>query len=108
MAGDMKRVKKVGLVIAVTLALYLVLPFIVFDFSSVAAPWDEENFGSQQVAIGPRPRWWVPGAARHWDFPGGFDYEPDGWVFVVWKPCVWHTIERMATRCLQSGDSVRK
>jgi hypothetical protein len=85
----MKRLKKVGVVVAVVAALYVLLPLAVFDFSSVAVPYDEENFGSQQVAIGPRPRWWVPGAARHLDIPGGFDYEPSGWAFVVWKPlCV--------------------
>jgi hypothetical protein len=82
----MKRIKKIGAAFAVVAALYVLLPFVLFDFSSVAVPYDEENFGSQQVAIGPKPRWWIPRAARHLDIPGGFDYEPSGWTFVVWKP----------------------
>ena len=85
----MKRLKKVAVVCAIIIGLYLVLPLVIFDFSSVATPYDEENFGSQKVAIGPKPRWWVPGVARHLDIPGGFDYEASGWTFVVWKPlCV--------------------
>jgi hypothetical protein len=82
----MKRVKKIAVASGIMVALYVLLPVLIFDFSSVAVPYDEENFGSQQVAIGPRPRWWVPGTARHLDIPGGFDYEPSGWTFVVWKP----------------------
>jgi hypothetical protein len=85
----MKSLKRVGVFFAVIIGLYIVLPFVIFDFSSVAVPYDEENFGSQQVAIGPRPRSWIPHAARHLDIPGGFDYEPTAWPFVVWKPvCV--------------------
>jgi hypothetical protein len=49
--GDMKRLKKIGIVFAAVIGLYLLLPLVVFDFSSVATPWDEENFGSQQVAM---------------------------------------------------------
>ena len=82
----MRHFKKIGVVFGVSVAVYFLLALVVFDFSSVAVPYDEENFGSQQVAIGPKPRWWVPGAARHLDIPGGFDYEPSGWTFVVWKP----------------------
>jgi hypothetical protein len=85
----MKRLKQIGAVFAVITTLYVLLPLVVFDFSSIAVPYDEENFGSQQVAIGPRPRSWVPGAARHLDIPGGFDYASSSWTFVVWKPlCV--------------------
>jgi hypothetical protein len=82
----MKRFKKITVALGVIVGIYILLPLIIFDFSSVASPYDEDNFGGQQVAIGPRPRWWVPGAARHVDVPGGFDYEPSGWTFVVWKP----------------------
>jgi len=65
------------------------LPLAVFDFSSIAVPYDEENHAGKKVAIGPRPRWWVPFAARHIDLPGGADYSPDGWTFQIWKPiCV--------------------
>jgi len=75
--------------VAILAALYLSLPLVVFDFASIATPTDEENFGAQQVAIGPRPRWWVPYAAYDFDVPGGFGYNPSGWPFVVWKPlCV--------------------
>jgi hypothetical protein len=82
----MNHLKKMGTAIAVMATLYLLMPVLLFDFSSVAVPCDEENFGTHQVAIGPKPRWWVPGAARHLDIPGGFDYEPSGWTFVLWKP----------------------
>jgi hypothetical protein len=69
--------------------VYLVMPLAVFDFSSIAVPYDEENHAGKKVAIGPRPRWWVPFAARHIDLPGGADYSPDGWTFQIWKPiCV--------------------
>jgi len=80
------RLKKLGLILAVAVGAYFLLPFVIFDFSSIATPYDEETFGKQQVVIGPRPRWWVPCAARHLDLPGGFDYQPSGWPFVVWKP----------------------
>ena len=87
--GDMKALRRFGIGVAVLAALWLVLPVVVFDFSSVAVPFDEENFGTQQVAIGPRPRWWIPKAAYDFDVPGGFGYDPSGWPFVVWKPvCV--------------------
>ena len=72
--------------ISVAGALYVVLPFLIFDFSSAAVPYDEETFATRAVAIGPRPRWWVPFAARSWDVPGGADFEPAAWPFVVWKP----------------------
>jgi hypothetical protein len=85
----MRRLKKIGVALAVVVGIYILLPLVIFDFSAVATPYDEENFGSQQVAIGPKPWWWVPRAARHLDIPGGFDYDPSGWPFVVWKPlCV--------------------
>jgi hypothetical protein len=77
---------KITVALAIIVGLYILLPLVIFDFSSVASPYDEEYFGRQQVAIGPMPRWWVPGASRHLDIPGGFDYEPSGWIFVVWKP----------------------
>jgi hypothetical protein len=82
----MMHLKKIGMGLVIVACLYLLLPFLVFDFSSVAVPYDEENFGSQEVAIGPRPRWWISGAAHNLDIPGGYDYEPGGWPFVVWKP----------------------
>ena len=64
----------------------LVLPLAVFDSTSSAVPCDEENFGSQKVAIEPKPHWWVPKAAYDFDVPGGFGYDPSGWPSVVWKP----------------------
>ncbi len=74
---------------ALLVAVYGLLPLAIFDFTSVAVPYDEENYGSQEVAIGPRPYWWVPYAAHDFDLPGGYDYSPEGWPFVVWKPlCV--------------------
>ena len=85
----MKRLKKLGVVLAAVVGLYVLLPLVIFDFSSRATPYDEEYFGNQKVVIGPRPRWWVPGAAHGLDIPGGYDYDTGGWTFVVWKPlCV--------------------
>jgi hypothetical protein len=70
----------------IVVGCYLLLPLAVFDFSSTAFPYDEDNFDSRQVAIGPLPREWVPGAMRGFDIPGGPDYSPDSWPFVLWKP----------------------
>ncbi len=71
------------------LGAYLLLPVAIFDFSSIAVPYDEENHAGKSVAIGPRPRSWVPFAAHDIDIPGGADYSPDGWTFLLWKPiCV--------------------
>ncbi len=87
--SPMKILKRLGISMAVLVALYMLLPFLVFDFTELANPYDEENFGSQQVAIGPKPRWWIPKAARKLDIPGGYSYDPSGWPFVLWKPlCV--------------------
>ena len=80
-----KWLKLLGL----ALGAYLLLPLAIFDFSSIAVPYDEENHAGRSVAIGPRPRWWVPFAARSIDIPGGADYSPEGWTFRLWKPiCV--------------------
>jgi hypothetical protein len=85
----MKVLKRFGLGLTILAGLYLVLPLVVFDFTSIAVPYDEENFGSLQVAIGPKPWSWVPKAAYDFDVPGGFGYDPGAWPFVVWKPiCV--------------------
>ena len=85
----MKRFRKLGVGVAIVVCLYLLLPLAIFDSTSVAVPYDEENFETQEVAIGPRPWWWVPWAAHGCDLPGGFDYDPSGWPFVLWKPlCV--------------------
>ena len=87
--GDMKALRQLGVGVAALAGLYLLLPLIVFEFTSTAVPHDEDNFGTQQVAIGPRPRWWIPKASYDYDLPGGFGYDPGGWPFVVWKPmCV--------------------
>ena len=70
-------------------AAYLLLPLAIFDFTEYAWPFDEEHFEGRLVAIGPRPRFLVPGAVRSWDIPGGPDYSQDAWPFRVWKPvCV--------------------
>ena len=67
----------------IPIGVYLILPLAVFDFTSVAVPFDEERFGTQKVAIGPKPYWWVPGASHDFDIPGGFGYSPEGWPFRV-------------------------
>lgn len=82
-AGGQSPVRLAARVLAVGLVWYLILPAVVFDFSAVAVPSDEESLGGKPVAIGPRPRWWVPRAASGLDIPGGFDYEPGGWPFMV-------------------------
>lgn len=75
--------------LGLVLAVYLLLPLAIFDFTKHAWPFDEEHFNGRQVAIGPRPRFFVPGAVRSWDIPGGPDYSQDAWPFRVWKPvCV--------------------
>jgi hypothetical protein len=85
----MKALRRIGVVVAVLMGLYLMLPLVVFDFTSTAVPYDEDNFGNREVAIGPKPRSWVPKAAHDFDIPGGYGYDPSGWPFVVWKPvCV--------------------
>jgi hypothetical protein len=84
--SDMKVSRKVWVPLAALLVLYISGPVVVFDFSSTAVPFDEEYHNGKEVAIGPRPRAWVPFAAFEYDAPGGFDYAPDRWPFVVWKP----------------------
>lgn len=65
---------------------YLLLPLVIFDFTGKAVPDGEDNYAGKSVAIGPRPRSWVPGAAHGYDIPGGADYDPRGWPFRLWKP----------------------
>ena len=93
--------RRIGIAVAALPALYALLPLVVFDFSSAAVPYDQENHHGRKVAIGPRPWWWVAFAAHDFDIPGGFGYAPDGWPFVVWKPVclvyLWaHGYERPA------------
>jgi len=82
----MMQLKRIGTAIVVVGGLYLLLPLAVFNFTSVARPYDEEYLGTREVAIGPKPYWWVPKAAWKLDVPGGFSYDASGWPFVVWKP----------------------
>ncbi len=91
-AGKGRRsFRKIVIGLAIAVGLYLLLPLLIFDFSSIAVPYDQENHDGKMVVIGPRPRWWVPGAARDLDIPGGFDYDTSGWPFVIWKPlCVFY------------------
>jgi hypothetical protein len=88
----MKLLKHICLGAAALSLLYLLVPLVLFDFSNVAVPRDEENFGNKTVAIGPLPRsWFAPFTAADLDIPGGFGYDADGWAFVLWKPlCVWY------------------
>lgn len=82
----MKHLKRAGKVTGIVLGLYLFLPLLIFDFTSLAYSSDEEYHASGPVAIGPRPYWWVPRAAWKLDIPGGFSYNTSGWPFVVWRP----------------------
>ncbi len=91
----LKRRKQIMLCMVIPPLLYGLLPLVVFDFSETARPYDEEYFNGRAVVIGPRPRWWIPGAAHKFDIPGGLDYDSGGWPFVVWKPlCVWFVERR--------------
>jgi hypothetical protein len=82
----MKFLKGTGMGLAVICSLYLLLPLAVFDFRSVAVPYNEEYYGTQEVAIGPKPYRWVPKAAWKLDIPGGPSYDASSWPFAVWKP----------------------
>ena len=88
----MKRSKRIAFGVAVICSLYLFLPVVLFDFTQVAVPRNEEFFGNQNVAIGPLPRpWFRRFTAADFDIPGGYGYDADGWAFVVWKPlCIWY------------------
>src|SRR5258706_13175132 len=99
------NLKRFGVTVAVLAGLYLVLPLVVFDFTSIAAPFDEDNFGNQPVAIGPKPRWWIPKVAHDFDVPGGFGYAPSGWPFVLWKPLCVGFLRAKVMRCQRRGDS---
>lgn len=74
------------IVFVAVLGIYALLPLVVFDFSSVAVPFDEETHRGRPVAIGPRPRAWVPGARNDYHVPGGFGYDAGSWPFRAWKP----------------------
>ena len=78
--------KRVGFGVVVIVGLYALLPLAIFNFREVASPYDEDTYEGREVAIGPKPHWWVPKAACKLDIPGGFSYEEGGWPFVVWKP----------------------
>ena len=82
----MKKHRKLLIGLIALILAYIVLPLLIFDFSEPAVPYDEENYSGRSVAIGPRPRGWVPFAARSIDIPGGADYSPKGWTFRIWKP----------------------
>ena len=84
--AEMKARRRFWVPVAAMLAGYLLLPMVVFDFSSAAVPFDEENHNGREVAIGPRPWSWAPWAAHDFHWPGGSGYAPNGWPFVVWKP----------------------
>ena len=70
------------------LTLYAAAAVIVFDFSNAAFPNDEENFGAQPVAIGPRPRSFACPATSE-----GVAWQGREWPFVVFSPvCHWWRI----------------
>ncbi len=84
--GGMKTVRSFMVALALLAAAYLMTAGIVFDFTSSAVPFDEESYRGRTVAIGPKPRAWVPRSASGVDVVGGFRYEPTNWPFVLWKP----------------------
>ena len=75
---------------------YLILPLVIFDITETAVQFDgQEYYHGRLVAIGPRPRYWVPNAMHGFDIPGGPDYTKDSWPFVVWKPiCILYCIAK--------------
>ena len=82
----MKLLRHLGCILVAVGCLYAVVPLFIFELSSVAVPFDEDSYNGRQVAIGPRPRAWVPGASHDFDIPGGYGYAASGWPFKVWKP----------------------
>jgi hypothetical protein len=82
----MKIHRRILFSIVTVAAVYVVAPLLIFDFSSAAVPFDEDNHDGNSVVIGPRPRAWVPFSTHSMDYPGGADYSPSSWPFQVWKP----------------------
>ena len=77
---------KISLALFAAILPYILISLLVFDFSEEAVPYDEESFAGKPVAIGPRPRRWVPGATHDFDISGGPDYCPENWPCRAWKP----------------------
>lgn len=78
--------KRIRLGATIAAGIYILLPLVIFNFGEAARPYDEENFNGREVAIGPKPPWWVPGAAWKIDMPSGCSYDAGEWPFVCWKP----------------------
>lgn len=84
-----KTPARVAAVSALALLGYVGSALVVFDFTEVAYPNDEETFGERQVAFGPRPRLSLCHPA-YFDIPGGASYDGSEWALVVYRPiCRW-------------------
>jgi hypothetical protein len=69
--------------IQISLALlggYIASALLVFDFSAVAYPHDEEYFGDRHVAFGPQPRFRLCRAA----YESGYDGSE--WALIIYRP----------------------
>ncbi len=68
-------------VFATIVLLYVASFLVVFDLAESAVSWDEENYGTHQVAIGPKPRT-AFAHPSHWNIA----YETRQWPFWVYRP----------------------
>lgn len=86
---ELKRVKstasRFGILALLLLVGYFGSAFVILDFSEVAYPNDEEEFGQRQVAFGPRPRLSFCRPA-YFDIPGGASYDGSEWALVLYRP----------------------
>lgn len=70
-----------ALSLLLVVGIYIISFVIIFDLSTPAFDWDEENYKDRSVALGPRPRW-VFLRPYQWDVA----YDPGQWPFVVYRP----------------------
>jgi hypothetical protein len=77
-----KRLMSWGRGIVVLIACYLGSAAILFDFSEMAWPHDEEDYQGRRVSFGPRPRpCFCVGS-----YAGGFHFDGSEWALVVYRP----------------------
>jgi hypothetical protein len=60
--------------------MYLVFPFILFDFTQPAYCYAEDQFEGRRVAFGPRPRWFLVPPTYH-----GLLYDGTEWPFSLYR-----------------------
>ena len=89
----MKRLlKRICLIMAFCMVVYVLSILIVFDLSSPAYKFDVEyNRLGKEVALGPKPRWFICPASY-----AGIHYTGEEWPFKAYKPVcsVWISLSR--------------